>query len=82
MRTPTMVRLDASNVQLLGIKQYVVFCPRGAAAADVIDVKLGFLFKLLERVQFTQCLIFCNYQDKLVFWHNLFDSNDRTKRIV
>lgn len=67
MRSPTMIRLNASNVQLVGIKQYVILMPNvewQATNDDWLRLKVDVLMRVLARIEYTQCLIFSNYIDK------------------
>ncbi|KIH59275.1 helicase protein [Ancylostoma duodenale] len=51
MRDASLVRLNSEDVQLIGIKQYVVM-----NCENVLDC----LVRLLNSVQFNQALVFCN----------------------
>ncbi|KAK6747841.1 hypothetical protein RB195_000811 [Necator americanus] len=51
MRDASLVRLNSDDVQLIGIKQYVVKC-----SGNVVEC----LIRLLNSVQFNQALVFCN----------------------
>ncbi|KAK6039664.1 DEAD/DEAH box helicase [Cooperia oncophora] len=51
MRDASLVRLNSDDVQLIGIKQYVVVSTQPA---------LECLVRLLKSVQFNQALVFCN----------------------
>ncbi len=67
MRSPTMIRLNATDVQLIGIKQYVVLVPNvdwQATNDDWMRLKVRILMSILQRIEYSQCLIFSNYIDK------------------
>ncbi|VDM67096.1 unnamed protein product [Strongylus vulgaris] len=51
MREASLVRLNSDDVQLIGIKQYVAICD---------GMVLDCLVRLLNTVQFSQALVFCN----------------------
>ncbi|VDM61452.1 unnamed protein product [Angiostrongylus costaricensis] len=55
MRDASLVRLNSEDVQLIGIKQYVVMCNEPA---------LDFVHRLLKSVHFNQALIFCNHHQQ------------------
>lgn len=56
MVEPALIRLNAEDVQLVGIKQYAVPCK----GRDPIEI----LLKLLRTQSFSQCLVFSNNQHK------------------
>ncbi|KJH49494.1 DEAD/DEAH box helicase [Dictyocaulus viviparus] len=51
MRDPSLVRLNSDDVQLVGIKQYVI---------TTDEASLDILVRLLKSVHFNQTLVFCN----------------------
>ncbi|KAE9413734.1 hypothetical protein Angca_003660, partial [Angiostrongylus cantonensis] len=55
MRDASLVRLNSGDVQLIGIKQYVVMCSEPA---------LDLVLRLLKSVHFNQALIFCNHHQQ------------------
>lgn len=56
MVEPALIRLNAEDVQLVGVKQYAVPCK----GRDAIEV----LLKLLRTLSFSQCLVFSNNQNR------------------
>lgn len=55
MRQPTLLRLNIQGEQLLGVKEYCVFCATLKKAEA--------LMILLQRLVFNQCIIFCDTLD-------------------
>lgn len=55
MRSPTLLRLNIEGEQLVGVKEYCVFC-------DTLK-KAEALMILLNKLIFNQCIIFCDTLD-------------------
>ncbi len=70
MDSPTMIRLDSEDVQLLGIKQYRSLISTQAedlaknTVERVVSLKMDRLEALLKQITYSQAMIFCNHQDK------------------
>ena len=72
MESPTMIKLDGGDVQLVGIKQYLTVIDTDSSfrnlASDKTEriflAKLDRLEALLKRVNYSQAMIFCNFQEK------------------
>jgi superfamily II DNA/RNA helicase len=55
MRSPVLLRLNVEGEQLVGIKEYCIFC-------DTLK-KADALMIVLETLIFEQCIIFCDSLD-------------------
>jgi superfamily II DNA/RNA helicase len=55
MRSPTLLRLNVEGEQLIGVKEYCIFCTN-VKKADA-------LMALLNKLVFNQCIIFCESLD-------------------
>uniref|UniRef100_A0A915HWC7 RNA helicase n=1 Tax=Romanomermis culicivorax TaxID=13658 RepID=A0A915HWC7_ROMCU len=64
MRNPQKIQLDSTDVQLVGIKQYMAIT-KVKPGEDWLAKRVEHLHLLLTKISFEQCLIFCNFQDKV-----------------
>lgn len=66
MRSPAFIRLNADNPALIGITQFYQITPYHHQSHLCFDKKIEPLLQILEKITFTQCLIFSNYQARYV----------------
>lgn len=68
MRSPTYVRLNIVDPSLRGIKQYYKIVQSNFTTPNernsYCENKLDELIKLFSLIQFTQCIVYTNYQFK------------------
>ncbi|XP_011301534.1 ATP-dependent RNA helicase DBP4-like isoform X2 [Fopius arisanus] len=64
MISPVLLTPDAGGPVLKGLRQFVAVVPSHPNAMRQIQVKIDELTKILSRVPFKQCLVFCNYQTR------------------
>lgn len=62
MRNPTYIRLDVTQLALLGIKQYYVKIPFHPHVQKAAEYSYEAAIKIISSVSFNQCLIFSNLQ--------------------
>jgi superfamily II DNA/RNA helicase len=64
MRSATYVRLNAVDPSLRGIRQFYKIITNNQSVLDNIlfDLKIDELVKLFSSIEFTQCIVFTNYQ--------------------
>ncbi|XP_063985753.1 probable ATP-dependent RNA helicase DDX20 [Diachasmimorpha longicaudata] len=62
MISPTLLTPDAKDSILMGLRQLIVVVPFHPNIMKQIQIKTEELKKILTKVPFKQCLVFCNYQ--------------------
>ena len=61
MRSAIFVRLNIVDPSLRGIKQYFKITPYSTMPNICFDYKVDCLIKLLNQIQFQQCIIFTRF---------------------
>lgn len=64
MRSATFVRLNIIDPSLRGIKQFYKIIPYSKLSNLIFEQKIEELVKLLSSINFSQAIIFTNYQMK------------------
>lgn len=65
MRTPAFVRLNSDNPSLIGVTQFYLLSEPHHENHVNFDNKIQPLIGILEKISFSQCIIFSNYQTRL-----------------
>ncbi|XP_015121965.1 probable ATP-dependent RNA helicase DDX20 [Diachasma alloeum] len=64
MISPVLLTPDAKGSILMGLRQLIVIVPSHPNTMKQIQIKIQELKKILTKVPFKQCLVFCNYQTR------------------
>jgi ATP-dependent RNA helicase DDX20 len=64
MRTPAFVRLNADNPALIGVTQYLTITDYHHLNHINFDNKIEPLIEIMQKIPFSQCLVFSNYQTR------------------
>ncbi|KAK5642259.1 hypothetical protein RI129_008426 [Pyrocoelia pectoralis] len=64
MKSPTFISLEMDSPLLLGLRQFVAVLEEKNNIVQQTNAKTDEVCRLLSNVSFTQCIIFCNYQQR------------------
>ncbi|KAB0796234.1 hypothetical protein PPYR_10295 [Photinus pyralis] len=64
MNSPTFISLEVNSPLLLGLRQFVSVLPNRSNVVQQTNAKTDDVCRILSKVSFTQCIIFCNYQQR------------------